>query len=27
MENSIIMVKASNGVGINKLLNKKIYKC
>ena len=25
MENSIIMFKASNGVGINKLLNKKIY--
>ena len=27
MENSIIMFKASNGVGLNKLLNKKIYKC
>ena len=27
MENSIIMFKASNGVGLNKLLDKKIYKC
>ena len=27
MENSIIMFKASNGVGLNTLLNKKIYKC
>ncbi len=27
MENSIIMFKASNGVGLNRLLNKKIYKC
>ena len=27
MENSIIMFKASNGVGLNQLLNKKIYKC
>ncbi len=27
MENSIIMFKASNGVGLNELLNKKIYKC
>ena len=25
IENSIIMFKASNGVGLNKLLNKKIY--
>lgn len=25
MENSVIMFKASNGVGLNKLLNKKIY--
>ena len=27
MENSIIMFKASNGVGLYKLLDKKIYKC
>ena len=27
MENSIIMFKASNGVGLNNFLTKKIYKC
>ena len=27
MDNSIIMFKASNGVGLNKLLSNKIYKC